>query len=288
MNDFRKDTDIEIAKDHIIMVVDPQYFPKTGFELCLQIANIHNKGITFLYLDNNKKKSRQDTDSIRNTLNEWCFSHRNEINGSLCYQILSSEDEESEQEYFTNFIEENEERAVVFELMDKRENPDCLFPNCKRILKFCRQLRIPYYFVKSGQKISFERVLVPVGFLIEEREKGVFSSGMGRFFQSEILLMTANDYGSRAKENTQGIQTLLDKFRLKYTFVKAEKNSFKVEIEAMGRAKELNADLLLISASREYGMDDLIFGPKEQKVIQKSEIPIMVINPRKDLYALCD
>ena len=47
-----------------------------------------------------------------------------------------------------------------------------------------------------------------------------------------------------------------------------------------------NVSLLMISASRDYGLDDILFGPKELKVI-KSTVPVMVINPRGDLYALC-
>ena len=65
------------------------------------------------------------------------------------------------------------------------------------------------------------------------------------------------------------------------------KDSFKIEKEAMKKAVELQAGLLMISASRDYGMDDILFGPKEQKVISKSTVPVMVINPRKDLYTLC-
>ena len=99
--------------------------------------------------------------------------------------------------------------------------------------------------------------------------------------------MPAKDYGSRTRKNTDAICTLLDKFALNYQRVEAAKDSFKVEIEAARRVVELQAGLLIISASRDYGLDDIFFGPKELKVIQKSPVPVMVINPRKDLYALC-
>ena len=36
------------------------------------------------------------------------------------------------------------------------------------------------------------------------------------------------------------------------------------------------------------GLDDIIFGPKERKIIKNIDIPTMLINPRGDLYALCD
>ncbi len=267
------------TKDRIIIMVEVDRFPAKAFELAIRLSVAHEKGVTLLHLST-PKEDQSNADVI---LTEWVKQYSSMLQQPLDYQILIDTGETDIQTDFTEFMEEYEQRAVIFEL-----DSNGRYRNCKKALKLCRQLRIPYYFVKPNQIIDYKRVLVPVGFLVEEREKGVFSSGMGRFFQSEILLMTANDYGSRAKENTEGIKTLLDKFNIKYCDVEAKKNSFKVEIEAVKRTEELNAGLLLISASREYGMDDIIFGPKEQKVVDKSTVPVMVINPRKDLYALCD
>ena len=148
-------------------------------------------------------------------------------------------------------------------------------------------VRIPYFFVREGQKIAFDRILVPVGFLMEEREKGPFSSSFGRFFDSEILLMPAKDYGSKARQNTDAIKTVIEKSDIKNQEISATKDSFKVELEAAQLAPSIGVNLLMISASRDYGLDDIIFGPKERKVINQCAVPVMVINPRGDLYALC-
>ena len=100
--------------------------------------------------------------------------------------------------------------------------------------------------------------------------------------------MVANDYGTRAQQNAEAIKSLMDKGSVEYENVEAHKNSFKIELEAVDRVMELDAGLWMISASREYGMDDILFGPKELKVIKKSIVPLMIINPRKDLYTLCN
>ena len=42
------------------------------------------------------------------------------------------------------------------------------------------------------------------------------------------------------------------------------------------------------AASREYGLDDWLFGPPEQYVICHSPVPVMLVNPRADLFSLCD
>lgn len=160
----------------------------------------------------------------------------------------------------------------------------------QKCLDRCRGLRIPYVFQYGSMPLTdFKRILLPIGFLEEEVEKAQFASAFGRFCESEITLLQAKDYGSRAQRNVAKISTLLDKFSLNYKVVMAHKaDSFSVEKEAAARAAEYNADLLVISASRDYGLDDVIFGPKERHVIVKSSIPVMLINPRKDLYALCD
>ena len=134
----------------------------------------------------------------------------------------------------------------------------------------------------------FAKVIVPVNFLEEEVEKAQFASAFGRFCGSEITLPIANDYGSKAANNAARMQTLFEKFDFTYTAQKATKDSFKVEMEAVQVASASGAGLAIVSASRDYGLDDIIFGPKELHLIKKSDVPLLLVNPRGDLYALCD
>ena len=156
-------------------------------------------------------------------------------------------------------------------------------------LDACRNLRIPYVLFKDSFSImDFTKVILPIGFLEEELEKAQFASAFGRFCNSEIMMLLANDYGSKAATNAAKMQTLFDKFQLKYSLVKATKDSYKVEQEAVQMAEKENGGLIIVSASRDYGLDDIIFGPKEYHVVKKSSVPILMVNPRGDLYALCD
>lgn len=259
----------ELPKEQIYVAAHPDYFPETALVLAKKLADAHQKQICFLGVI-----SKQENEAFyANAFESWI---KEKLDFSANYYAV-------EEEGFTDFMEFVEAAIVIFEYSD-------VAPYNKPLkqLKLCRELRIPYYFVKPGQNISFDRVLVPIGFLVEEREKGVFCNGMGRRFRSHIMLMTANDYGTRAQQNTEAIQKVLDKSSLDYELLKAKKNSFKVELEAVDRVVEMNADILMISASREYGMDDILFGPKELKVIKKSIVPLMIINPRRDLYTLCN
>lgn len=166
---------------------------------------------------------------------------------------------------------------------------DASFGNVKVNLKACRELRIPYLFHKAGfPVINLNKVLVPVNFLIEEIEKAQFAAAFGRFCGSEITLLQANDYGSKAVTNVEKIRSVFDKFDFEYQVIKGEKDSFKIEFDALIHAEMNQCGLIIASASREYGLDDVVFGPKELHLIRKTNTPLMLINPRADLYTLCD
>ena len=151
-----------------------------------------------------------------------------------------------------------------------------------------RNLRVPYLFVRSGHQPNFEKIALPVSFLIEEKEKGPFAAAFGRFFQSQLVVFQPKDYGSKALQNRESITALFDSFKLTYEVHQASKDSYGVEREAALWAANGHAGLVIISASREYGLDDWLFGSKERKILMRATIPVLVINPRADLYTLCD
>lgn len=156
-------------------------------------------------------------------------------------------------------------------------------------LQYCRDLRIPYLFFREHFPVlNLSKVLVPVGFLVEEYEKVQFASAFGRFCDSEITILQANDYGSKAAATAEKMNELFGKFQLNFSQEKAKSDSFKLDKEAVRVAEEKGYGIVLISASRDYGLDDLLFGPKEYHRIRQSNIPLLLVNPRGDLYTLCD
>jgi hypothetical protein len=179
--------------------------------------------------------------------------------------------------------EQNEISFLFIQLSDYRKK------SIQKYLNACRELRIPYVMFKDNfHNLSLKQVIVPVNFLEEEVEKAQFAAAFGRFCDSEILILQANDYGSKALRNTERMSELFDKFNLNYSVVKAKKDSFGVDKEAAEKAEFTSAGLIIVTASREYGLDDIIFGPNELHLIKKSDVPVLLVNPRGDLYALCD
>ncbi|MBP1663082.1 MAG: hypothetical protein H6Q19_222 [Bacteroidetes bacterium] len=172
---------------------------------------------------------------------------------------------------------------LIIQLMDNSRK------NIQKHLNLCRELRIPYVFFREEfPDFDLRKVMLPIGFLPEELEKAQFASAFGRFCGSEVLMLLANDYGSKAAVNAERMKELFDRFEFVYRQEKAKADSFKVEKEAVSRAEMEGYGMVIISASRDYGLDDLIFGPKELHLIRKSAVPLLIVNPRGDLYTLCD
>lgn len=181
----------------------------------------------------------------------------------------------------SSVCEELEASFLFIQMTDAR--------SIRKLLNDCRDLRIPYLFYKdSFGSLDLKKVILPIGFLEEELEKAQFAAAFGRFCNSEVKMLLANDSGSKAATNAAKMKDLFDKFDFKYTLEKATKDSFKVEAESIQVAVKEHAGMVIVSASRDYGLDDILFGPKEYHVVKKSDVPVLLVNPRGDLYALCD
>lgn len=174
---------------------------------------------------------------------------------------------------------------------------DMLFVSCRNdrstvqhILDNCRTLRLPYCFLTDTMRHirPLQHILLPVSMLEEEIHKTELTQHLVRFTGTQVTILQANDYGSHAKRNVEKILTALSQRSIQPAVYKAKKDSFRLNKEASECAKDYSADALLLTASREYGLDDLLFGPQERYAILHSYCPVFLLNPRADLYSLCD
>ena len=165
----------------------------------------------------------------------------------------------------------------------------------QRHLNACREERRPYLFLTPTMTVKpLRRLLVPVSMLEEETYKAEICTYLARKTGAHIILLQANDYGSHARQNVNRIITHIEKINtqvespITYEVMQAHKDSFSLIREASERQRDFRHDLLILTASRDYGLDDILFGPPERKAIQRSLVPVMLVNPREDLFSLCD
>ena len=186
----------------------------------------------------------------------------------------------------------------------------------QRVLDACREERRPYVVIKeqgiksqeprqiSNNSDSIDinldswflspesRILVPISMLEEEVYKAEICTYLARKTGAHLILLRARDYGSKAKQNTQRIITHIHSIaertgkNISYEVQVATRDSFSFHKDF--HSEEWKHDLLLLTASREYGLDDWLIGPPELYAIRHSQVPVMLVNPRADLFSLCD
>ena len=172
----------------------------------------------------------------------------------------------------------------------------------QRVLDSCRAERRPYVIIKnecsaqqsccSEVQKGLSRILVPISMLEEEVYKAEICTYLARKTGAHLILLRARDYGSKAKQNMQRIithiQTITERTgeNISYEEQVAKHDSFAFHKDF--HTGEWKHDLLLLTASREYGLDDWLFGPPELYAIRHSQVPVMLVNPREDLFSLCD
>ncbi len=187
--------------------------------------------------------------------------------------------------------------ADATEQLCDNESIDLLFISCRNnrrdiqhYLNLCRNLRLPYIFLTDTMQIprTIATTVSPVSMLEEEVHKAEILTHLARFTGTHILFLLANDYGSRAEQNLNKILTALQSLNINAETLKADKDSFAVNKEAAEKTRQLSAGMLVLTASRDYGLDDIFFGPQELHAIRKSHCPVLMLNPRGDLYSLCD
>ena len=172
----------------------------------------------------------------------------------------------------------------------------------QRVLDSCREERRPYVIIKnecSAQQCGcsevqkgLSRILVPVSMLEEEVYKAEICTYLARKTGAHLILLRARDYGNKAKQNMRRIITHIETIvertgeKISYEEQVAKLDSFSFHKDF--HSEEWNHDLLLLTASREYGLDDWLFGPPESYAIRQSQVPVLLVNPREDLFSLCD
>lgn len=131
----------------------------------------------------------------------------------------------------------------------------------------------------------------------ESKEKLIWGSYMVRFFGSKLTLATPDykDAGFREKlhNNILFTQKMYRSLGVDYnqqTIVASSFNSPDLTLVDTSKSLIQQPALLIAMTTdrRDRDLGDLLGGTTERKLLQRSQIPILFLNQRDDLYVLCD
>ncbi len=154
---------------------------------------------------------------------------------------------------------------------------------------------IPFLFVKSSheEELKYNKVLLPVDFRKVMKDTSLWASYFGRFNESSILVLSASDTDSdqsrNVSKNLKFIKKLLSNLQLNVQFKEAKNGSFRLNKEALQVCDKSESNIIISPSSKNISLIDVIIGLPEKKIIKKAnETPVLLINPKRDMYILCD
>jgi len=143
--------------------------------------------------------------------------------------------------------------------------------------------KVPFLVVQDPPRDmeKYQNIVFPVDFRLENREKLKMAIFMGKYFDSKIHIVKAavSDKYLLKKINTNlnfAIKFLIQN-GIAYEIHDVEKGKHLGK-ETLEFARKINADLIIILTSRQFG---IVAGAFEQYIIANSlKIPVMCINPK--------
>lgn len=130
----------------------------------------------------------------------------------------------------------------------------------------------------------YTNIVFPIDFKSENKEKLQWAIYLGKYFNSKVHLfkapVTDSSLVKKVNVNLNFAIRFLIQNNLDYEIHTAKKyGSFGKEMVSF--AKEVNADLILITTTKHITFLDYLFGASEQYIIDNpAGIPVMCINPK--------
>ena len=149
--------------------------------------------------------------------------------------------------------------------------------------------KVPFLVVQGPPRINADmgKVVFPVDFKTENKEKLKWAQFMSKYFGSKVFLFSATSKDgvveSRTKANLVFSKAFLEEKNVNYELILSPETSTFSQ-ETIDFAESKNADMIIITTTRDIAFHDYILAAHEQFLIANSaKIPVLVINPRTDL-----
>lgn len=244
----------------------------------IKLASVFKKELCLFYLLKNSEKKNGEV--IQHQLTEYTKPLKKEIPALKTSVLLLSEPLREIPDILADDFE------AILLIADSAQ--------FKKFSKAVTESPVPFLFVNSeGNLSTFKNIVLPIDLRKENSDSSLWSSWFGRFNHSEIVAIAANeksrDLQKLVSRNVSLTKKLFIKFNISHKMFKGRKSSLQNSFEALDFALSENADLLILLGSSVITPLDWLIGLPERKIVRNAgNLPVLLINPRRDNYILCD
>lgn len=170
--------------------------------------------------------------------------------------------------------------------------------NKRTFLNLFHECKIAYLTVQKPLEDSsvYQQVCTTIDFKKESKEKLIWTSYFARFNKSQINVMYYDykDEGLHTKwyNNMRFLHKFFNNLNLTFTpHIIPSNHSTFTDINALKEIEQqqMPCGVMLCVTTWEKDAIEWFYGTQEQRtIVNKLGIPVMFLNPRDDLYVLCD
>lgn len=261
-------------------------FAETCIEHSVQIAKILNKGLILLHIYD-PLLTKVGVDEAESKLKEL----NSQITETQLHSYISLKGETKE---VIGKLGQLLNAVVIVSSINTEETNKNKADNPITLLKNMETSRVAYMICNQKRSIvDYSKVLLPLNNARESKEKTLWASYFARFFQSEITLFyrTYKDslYQKQLNLNLAFARKMLGQFNIIPSNHKSEDRKKLLDLQALDYADKENYGVIICQTTKDKSLFDRIKGLEEEKVLKNlKDKPILFLNPRDDLFVLCE
>jgi nucleotide-binding universal stress UspA family protein len=264
---------MNLAKSKILVPFDYSELSEYAVKHAVQIAKITETSIVFLHIVDDLSQEAEEFKKLQ--------KYADEIKGKYGVHIECKIRPGRVSSVIRTYAETIDALLVVMKTQKPKGKEKYIGSRTIRVMVGSR---IPFYVIQAPPKsLGLRRIVFPIDFRKENKEKLAWISYLSRFYTSKIHLYkpNANDYIIR--NNLEFAKRFLQGKDINYEIITGKKKYYLAS-ETLDFAHSINAELIIIMLSKNITVAKAMLGLKEQKYISnKYKIPVMCLNPRSDL-----
>ncbi len=154
---------------------------------------------------------------------------------------------------------------------------------------------IPFLFINEYTTVNpdFSKIFYPVDLRKQNRDAMKWIVYFGKHNSSEIFVIGANDKSKSNRQMVAGhlsaLKKILVKNGIKHKIYRGYRSSLGIHNEGFEAASKAGGGMLVLLGSSVITLLDLLLGLPEEKIIRHSgNLPVLIVNPRRETYLVCE
>ncbi len=257
----------------ILVPYDYTELSNNAIKYAIPISKIVNADIYLLHVIHSLKEEAEETRKLQEVADSFMQKYGVHIETKIRVGVIH--------EAIKVFAETIDAFLVIMKTQPPKGKEKYLRSRSIRVMMGSK---IPFIVIQeSSRRLGLRKIVFPIDFRKENKQKLVWISTLSKFYTSRIHLFKPNAKDYRIRANLEFSKRFLEGKDIDYEIVSGKKRFSNPE-DTLEYAHEINAQLIIIILRKNVSWFSNFFGLSEQVYISnKYKIPVMVINQKTEL-----